>query len=97
MTTSLESINEALQQGSVSTTRRKDEKNDGIAKRIRSGRLNMRRPGELHGDCSSKEELKYPLCNDKLSDDINGSNDDLISCCRCGRGYHVECSGIKKG
>ena len=96
MTTSLESINEALQQGSVSTTRRKDEKNDGIAKRRQSGRLKIR-PGELHGDCSSKEELKYPLCNDKLSDDINGSNDDLISCCSCGRGYHVECSGIKKG
>ena len=64
-----------------------------------SDRLYLKRRRETNQDCASPEKTLCPLCNEELelSDKENRSLEVILSCYKCGRGYHLDCSGIQHG
>ena len=75
------------------------DKTNRVEGRRRSERLHLKRPRERHENCVGHERQTCLLCDEELTkdDERSGSLQNLIFCRRCGRGFHLSCSGIKDG
>ena len=77
-------------------TLQSDERWTPGSKQRRSERLNLKRPREAREDGVSGSQ-HCPLCDDEISQNKTKSMEGLIFCCVCGRGFHLECSGVQDG
>ena len=75
-------------------TLQSDERWTPVSKQRRSERHNLKRPREALDDRVSGS-LHCPLCDDDLCENNTKSKESLIFCCLCGRGFHLECSGMQ--
>ena len=68
-----------------------------LTKRRRSTRLHLKRPRETGGECVVPEIENCPVCGKELDQEDNENNEGLVCCSKCGRRFHLICSGLKSG
>ena len=85
------------QRGPIKTVQPKVEKSNTAARRRQSSRLNLKRPRDKHEDSISQAMQCCALCTEELEEKNEKTQENLIFCCICGRGFHLACSGVQDG
>ena len=57
----------------------------------------MKRPSKFFDESADRDGELCPLCDTALIEENGESTEGLISCHKCGREFHLACSGVQDG